>query len=187
MQTLHGKAPCPCLHSQYLLVPTSTLVLWGTFPLTAPDTLIPEDGLLLAPKYQSHRKKLPSPLALGSEGTSKHNQRDRGCQASGGLGFRATDRPFRLLLSGQDPATLMSSAGLFGCGQGPERPPPIPGPRICSVQCRPSEGWQAVWVPEVRGGRAGGQSGGGSGSGTLPVRESGLEGGETSALQPAWY
>lgn len=53
--------------------------MWGTFPLTATDTLIPEVGLL-APRCQSHLKKLPSPLALGSEGTSKADPktRDRG-------------------------------------------------------------------------------------------------------------
>lgn len=56
-------------------------------------------------------------------------------------------------------------------------PPPIPGPLFCSAHCLPSEGWQALWVPEVRGGRAGGQSRWGSGGHGVrrPVSEHALQ------------
>lgn len=139
MQTLNGKAPCSCLHSQYMLVPTATLVMWGTFPLTATDTLIPEVGLLLAPWGQSHLKKLPSPLALGSEGTSKPDPKTHGRVPARlpGLwlaGFPGSRKsPFTCCFLKRTPATLMSSAGLFGCGQGPERPSTHPRPAV--LQC----------------------------------------------------
>lgn len=89
-----------------------TLVMWGTFPLTATDTLIPEVGLLLAPRCQSHLKKLPSPLALGSEGTSKADPKT--CDGAARQAARPLvgwvsgqqKEPFRLLLSGEDPRPL---------------------------------------------------------------------------------
>lgn len=51
MLTLNRKAPCSCLHPQYV-VPTATLVMWGTYPLAAPGTPVPEAGLLAAPGGQ---------------------------------------------------------------------------------------------------------------------------------------
>lgn len=138
----------------------------GDVPLNSHRHPRPQSWPPLAPGCQSHLKRLPSPLDPGSEGTSEADPKTcdrvrparlRGLWLAGFPGSRKS--PFACCFlertRGHSDALCQGSLAV---GRVLRCPLPIPGPQFYSVQCQAGEGWQALWVPEVRGGRARGQS-----------------------------